>query len=646
MTAKARMISELGEQALLLPSLVNRALAANDRAKYYLSLLQAGAAHAERPGERAPDLHRERQVAGIADRTLDSVAEGTTVAGPGLYLVPRLGEIEGALFNSVRDMIAALGGPETARNGDVEFARRLESLRGGLQGSGENLLSSAHLTSLTSGIREQGDSLHLLVMDLHRRLNTLQAGIATESLDGARIYGLAAEHRPLVQAFMAGLRGTAELKFAHPGLGTTATEIDGVLVLQNDLGTTDVHLLIVRVSGLEVTVTYTDLHPERTAFFQRLFRTYGVHWTQPAARRAEGMTEEGYQLTVGTWTASAQAELERYLEFLGSRLVFVIDWNRARKRLRRFVRKRDCLRILDWAADHGVGHMGFLQMGGEQLVFEAIETSRVPVRPGDQLHEVLGSERAVEFLQFVLRTATEGLLRGRSEFLIHDEIRSELARDLYAARQTPLALAADHGTLIVELAECVRGSLDAALSGDPAVTARNAERARVWEHQADVLVNEARALARRWSQADALEHLLATADDVADDLEEAAFLASLNPGERAADDLRAALPELASCVVQGALEYRKALENARYLKGAGSRREFEDFLEAVDQVMAAEHRADDANRRVRTALLTQASDFRQLQVFGELARSLEASADGLMHAALVLRANLIVNPTP
>ena len=38
---KTKMVGELGEQALLLPSLVNEALSANDRAKYLMTLIQA-----------------------------------------------------------------------------------------------------------------------------------------------------------------------------------------------------------------------------------------------------------------------------------------------------------------------------------------------------------------------------------------------------------------------------------------------------------------------------------------------------------------------------------------------------------------------------------------------------------------------------
>jgi hypothetical protein len=49
------------------------------------------------------------------------------------------------------------------------------------------------------------DSLHRLVMDLHKRLNALQVDLAGETHDGVATYSLAEADRPLVAAFMAGL---------------------------------------------------------------------------------------------------------------------------------------------------------------------------------------------------------------------------------------------------------------------------------------------------------------------------------------------------------------------------------------------------------------------------------------------------------
>jgi hypothetical protein len=49
-------------------------------------------------------------------------------------------------------------------------------------------LPPQRLAELTHGDRQRGDSLHLLVMDLHKQLNTLSGTLATEDVDGAHTW--------------------------------------------------------------------------------------------------------------------------------------------------------------------------------------------------------------------------------------------------------------------------------------------------------------------------------------------------------------------------------------------------------------------------------------------------------------------------
>ncbi len=70
MTEKGHIIDSLGEQQLLLPSRINAALAANDRAKYLLTLLQTARYRAENPERWASDLRSERLACGVEDDTL------------------------------------------------------------------------------------------------------------------------------------------------------------------------------------------------------------------------------------------------------------------------------------------------------------------------------------------------------------------------------------------------------------------------------------------------------------------------------------------------------------------------------------------------------------------------------------------------
>jgi hypothetical protein len=53
---KKNILKELGEDELLLPELVNAALAANDRIKYYFTLLQAARSSALHPDNEFPGL--------------------------------------------------------------------------------------------------------------------------------------------------------------------------------------------------------------------------------------------------------------------------------------------------------------------------------------------------------------------------------------------------------------------------------------------------------------------------------------------------------------------------------------------------------------------------------------------------------------
>ncbi|MGA7181631.1 MAG: hypothetical protein WBX11_18890 [Thiobacillaceae bacterium] len=70
MTERTRILDSLNERTLLLRSLVNTAVAANDRAKYRFTLLQAAQAHAERPDEVISSLGAERLAAKVRSRRL------------------------------------------------------------------------------------------------------------------------------------------------------------------------------------------------------------------------------------------------------------------------------------------------------------------------------------------------------------------------------------------------------------------------------------------------------------------------------------------------------------------------------------------------------------------------------------------------
>jgi hypothetical protein len=534
-----------------------------------MTLLQTAREHADHPDLAAADLKQERLACGVADGELDLVIQGSRKEGPNAYSIPQGRRIHDGLVGDVQRMLAPLraGDGRTPLQGDQPAAAYEDRLRRLLSKAPslaeDRLIPGDYVDRLTSGRRDTGDSLHLVVMDLHKELNRLQQQLATETIDGAQVYGVRDDDRPLIAAFMAGVRQTRDLKFDHPGLGTTATRSGDRLVIQNDIGMTEAHVLVVHVEPTRVTLTYTDIHLERLIFFQNLFDRFAVHWEDTVSRRAAGLDEELYHLCLGTFTTSDRESLLTYLTFLGSRLVFLIDWNRARKRLRKFAPRRVCLEVLRWAADHDYGHRGFLSLGGEQLVFDALQAAgRVPLPPGGQLSDVLGPERTAEFLKFTLQTASAGLRAGQSEYLIRDQISAELRHYIDTVHQGLLEVAAEHASLIVELALAARDLLLAAGTKlDRDLVERTVRRAGKWEHRADELVNRCRAARVRGDAPGPVLDLLVTADDAADLLEETLFWMSLLPDTVVAG-MSGPLNDLASLVSQGAQEYLKAVEDA------------------------------------------------------------------------------------
>ena len=229
---KTQILSMIGETVLQPAACLNEALAANDRIKYLFSLLQMALAHAEHPETQAATLKRERVACGIDDPDLDTVVAGARMVGKSCR-VPGAARILARIADDMRLMAA----PVLAMKPEL-FAERLDGLLHALPMPADDLLDPDAICAMTQAGRDGPDSIHHLVMDLHKRLNAMQAEVAEEMLDGAAVYNLAEADRPLVAAFMAGLNRTTKLKFNHSGLATTATRSGGRLVIQNDIGTT------------------------------------------------------------------------------------------------------------------------------------------------------------------------------------------------------------------------------------------------------------------------------------------------------------------------------------------------------------------------------------------------------------------------
>jgi pyruvate,orthophosphate dikinase len=639
--SKERIIEKLGESELLLPDLLAEALSANDRVKYLLTLLQSAQAAAEGDAA-ASDLREERLASGVSDPGFDRVVRDSTMREDGRYAIPGSAELVRAALSEVETMLLPLTVAEV--QAVLKLRTRLQRLERALKPEAD-AIAAEDISRLTSARRQGPDSLHLVVMDAHRELNALAGGLASESISGVLAYGVEIADHPLVGAFGRGVERTQRLRFEHPGLASVATRSGDALVLQNDIGETEAHVVVIKVVELTVTVTYTDVHLSRLLFFQRMLSGRELRW-EDTRSRGDGDAREGfYHLAVGLFTAGSEAELVAFLELLGSRMVFLIDWNRARKRLRRLVGNRAAIELLDWAAERELGHMAFLLAGGEQLVYDALTfAGGQGTRAGNSLIDALGAAAAVSYLRAVLRICSEGLLAGQSPSLVADEARAELIGYVRTARQELFDLIATHAELVVSLGEAARDALEQAALGRPSEDRGEMARlAREWEQRADKLVNDVRGACARAEEPAFFLDLVQQADDVADAFEEAAFSWSLLPQGRVAGAVLGQSRQMMALVLDAARCHLRAVHLAREIHRGGPSEDMDVFLETTHRIFELERRADEGLREVQAALVREVEAAGELFVLAQATQACEEAADALMRAAQLLRRQVLGN---
>jgi len=78
MIHKTEIVSELGITELLLPKLINDALLANDRVKYFFSLVRMAKQRADDPTGEFSNLTSERHSSGVEDSGFDTVIQQST----------------------------------------------------------------------------------------------------------------------------------------------------------------------------------------------------------------------------------------------------------------------------------------------------------------------------------------------------------------------------------------------------------------------------------------------------------------------------------------------------------------------------------------------------------------------------------------
>ena len=633
---KESAVASLGQSTLLLPAWIKAALQANDRLKLYLSVLQSAAQRVAHPATNSVDWTREithlklNQATWLKDVSATAYLQGQTLIVPQLTLwLDALAADLGIMARPVCDL-AEHKHPALAARRDF-WLKKIEAL------NEEEGLNPQALNDLTHGNRQGSDSFHLLVMDLHKQLNAMAIAVATEDVDGAHVWQIADGDRPLIQAFMRGLARTAPLKFNHPGLDTAVTRDGKRLLIQNDIGTNDAHVLVIEVEKRTITLTYSDLHVARFGFFRQMLEGIGFEWTVFDPRTTDGLNEgKPYQVGNAVLKAADSDALQQALEAVGSRIVFVIDWNRARKRLQAFVRKPVALAVLRFAAEQDLGHMAWLLAGGDQLVFDAMQAvDGEAFRIGERLDQVLGEAATQNFLQDLLRVASVKLREQLPVALIADEARLLLARELQR-RSHEYDLLAEHAAFCHAIALALSEGLEFASS-----TADGLQRAKDWERKADHVLMEARSRAERQPRWLPMVQLLESMDDTADALEEASFIHSMTlspPLSGLPPAVNAVLGELADTTLAAIQDQIKAIEIARHMSEQADPADSEAFLQALWRMLRAERICDDLLRTSRVRIIeTLHSSPVACALATELASTIENATDSLLSAGYALR---------
>jgi hypothetical protein len=636
MPTKVRILEHIDAKDLILPELVNRGLAATDRVRYYMTLLQTAVAHAEAPNAPMTNLRDEREASGVDDRSLDEIVHGSRSLAAGGYLIPGAGRVLERMLADMREMLEPLT-VAAANSADLRdrveaYRRRLEDRIAQTPRCADDHVAADTIEALTRRPGNGHDSTHHLVMDLQWELNRLQAATAVEVIGGARVHGLIDADRRLVRAFMQGVDETAALRFDQPGLWTSAARIGDRLAIRNDLGAHDSHVVVVQVSDLSATITYTDGHRSRAAFVQQLLDRHPIAWeVSPSA------PHPGYDVRTGRYTAETREQLEQFLTFVGSRLVFLIDWTRARNRLARVVRQADAVMLLKWAADNNIGHCAFLQAGDVHLIYNALERAApTQMRIGVRLDELLGRDSACAFLMTVLAVASAGMVNHRSRRLIGDEIEAELLTYLETADQTALTAAAEHARLLAALADRIRDAvLRLKTQGASDDSARTADMAKTWAIRGDQIVSRASHVLEPSGEGQSLRRLLTEAGSAMGVLEQAAFKLTLIPKQTDPRSV-AQLGDLADRVCEGARAYVRCVEDARDIRRMSTRPDLERLLVTIDRLAELERESGALERVMEATLLDRPGDFRQLHVLSGLAQSCQCAIASLARCSLTI----------
>jgi len=233
------------------------------------------------------------------------------------------------------------------------------------------------------------------------------------------------------------------------------------------------------------------------------------------------------------------------------------------------------------------------------------------------------------------------LLEGGSVRLARDRIETELVRHLQRVDSMLLAIVVRQIGLAREIAVGIASFIAEQQAHRPFDRAALAALARRIEEKADKIAVDARNEIARFDADRLIERLVNCAEQTIDELEQAAFVASLLPSEIAPELLRP-LADVCSAAVAGT---EAAASGAAAVADVpeGLSVDSEDALAAVGRLIEAEHKADAAERAVAATIMGGEFDFKTALSVLELARAIERATDQLAGFGHLLRARVLAD---
>jgi uncharacterized protein Yka (UPF0111/DUF47 family) len=257
---------------------------------------------------------------------------------------------------------------------------------------------------------------------------------------------------------------------------------------------------------------------------------------------------------------------------------------------------------------------------------------------GDDLSDVLGREATLKFLKSALRLSTEALRDGKPVRAVREMLEADLVQRIERNETALLTIVVRQLGLARDIATGIAKDIadGRRRQADPA---SNAAKAKRIEQKADVIALDACQAIARAAASPIITQLVDTAENTIDELEQAAFLASLLQAELQ-PELESPLGELcanAVCSTEAAVRGLEAA--ASFFEGDST--DSADALQAAARLVDIEHAADESERSVtRLVLGGSATGERNIAAL-ELARSLERATDRLALVGHVLHSHVM-----